>query len=475
MEEQPPQGADAGRARADAAGGNQVTTLVNDLKVSKTQLYIDHLPLVRSIASRFRGRGLDRDELVNAGAVGLGDAIRRYRTGSNNGLAAFARKWIEGAIRRALKKHYWNVGGNRNEGGDIASAAVDYFGNVGKGDGAIAGDVSLNAQIQTDGEHGDDEDGGGTFLDVRVDTRLEAVTGDRWSRLDRHLDDRARRVLIGRRRGLTYEEIGAELDISDERCRQIEETVKAELADVAGNRRQPNITWGLLPRNRLYAEPAWAKKFKPTVFGPSEYYEKHRALLTSYDRVARGWAPKWTNSADPVFIRIALGYSTGVDKDDDRGPQAWSGWRRWKRTPQPKWKIKARKLPGVTLPKEAKLPVDWMVFRHVDYKGSPLDEPVRKTRVKTTKVARVKAPELPSELSFLSAAGVREWKKAAKRKPLQRIESKPHRRPQWQTPIISTVVLLSCLTGGLSTPSEPLPAISTRAHRPISVRLSSTG
>ena len=34
--------------------------------------FADYMSLVGSYASRYRGRGLDYDELVNAGAIGLG-------------------------------------------------------------------------------------------------------------------------------------------------------------------------------------------------------------------------------------------------------------------------------------------------------------------------------------------------------------------------------------------------------------------
>jgi hypothetical protein len=170
----------------------------------------------------------------------------------------------------------------------------------------------------------------------------------------------------------------------------------------------------------------------PTKLGPAEYYLHHGAVLKTFERAAAGWAPKKTNSKDPSWISTALGYGTGAAKDDDRGPQAWTGWSKWKRAPQPEWKMKARSLPGLALPKEMRPVLDWMVLRHVEYKGIPLEKPVRPIRSKRAKVKRHKSPALPPELHFLSPSGVREWKKAAKRSPL------PH-RGEWSLPYIADI------------------------------------
>jgi hypothetical protein len=204
---------------------------------------------------------------------------------------------------------------------------------------------------------------------------------------------------------------------------------------------QPRMSRSLIAHNKLYVEPAWTKhketghciclKCCPTKLGPPEHYLYHGTVLKSFDRAAAGWAPKKTNSKDRSWISTAFGYSTSAEKDDDRGPQAWTGWSKWKRSPQPKWKTKACDLPGFTLPKEARPVLDWMVFRHVNYEGVPLEEPGRRIKAKRAKVKRRKAPTLPPELHFLSPAGVREWKKAAKRAPLARNGDRSSITPRW--------------------------------------------
>jgi hypothetical protein len=66
-----------------------------------------------------------------------------------------------------------------------------------------------------------------------------------------------------------------------------------------------------------------------------------------------------------------------------------------------------------------------------NYEGVPLEEPGRRIKAKRAKVKRRKAPTLPPELHFLSPAGVREWKKAAKRAPLARNGDRSSITPRW--------------------------------------------
>ena len=202
MEENPPEGAGAGRARADTARGNGDTTVINDLTVSKKQGKRRN-KLVDGIVAHYSGCGIsdqdltkaavallgiakkhlksgrDFDELVNAGMAGLAKAIAKYRRGSNNGLSAYAVSWIEGEIKDFVTNSYYVVMPHkarvRNERGKHypAGASVEHFGNVAIGDGSLGADLSSNAELANDGEHGDDEEGGGTHLDERVDRHLE--------------------------------------------------------------------------------------------------------------------------------------------------------------------------------------------------------------------------------------------------------------------------------------------------------------
>jgi RNA polymerase sigma-B factor len=61
-----------------------------------------HLPLVRSIARRYAGRGEPLDDLVQVGAVGLVRASKHFDSRRGVSFAAFAAPAIEGEIRRHL-------------------------------------------------------------------------------------------------------------------------------------------------------------------------------------------------------------------------------------------------------------------------------------------------------------------------------------------------------------------------------------
>ena len=62
----------------------------------------DHLGLVRSIAARYLGYGLEFDDLVQEGSIGLLDAIDRYDPSRGIPFDLYARFRIRGAIRNAL-------------------------------------------------------------------------------------------------------------------------------------------------------------------------------------------------------------------------------------------------------------------------------------------------------------------------------------------------------------------------------------
>jgi RNA polymerase sigma-B factor len=63
-----------------------------------------HLPLVRSIARRYAGRGEELDDLVQAGSVGLVRASARFDPGRGVAFATYVGPAVEGAIRRHLSE-----------------------------------------------------------------------------------------------------------------------------------------------------------------------------------------------------------------------------------------------------------------------------------------------------------------------------------------------------------------------------------
>jgi RNA polymerase sigma-B factor len=68
-----------------------------------------YLPLVRSRARRYVGRGEQLEDLVQIGTIGLINAIDRFRPERGVELASFAIPTIEGEIKRHLRDKAWPV------------------------------------------------------------------------------------------------------------------------------------------------------------------------------------------------------------------------------------------------------------------------------------------------------------------------------------------------------------------------------
>lgn len=68
-----------------------------------------NLPLCTAVASRFFGRGNDRDDLIQVARVGLLLVIRRYRPGRGPAFASFAVPTISGELKRHFRDQCWIV------------------------------------------------------------------------------------------------------------------------------------------------------------------------------------------------------------------------------------------------------------------------------------------------------------------------------------------------------------------------------
>lgn len=66
---------------------------------------LQYMPLVRRIANQHRGCGLDFDDLVQEGVIGLIKAIARFDPERGNGLMTYAQHWIRGEILAAINRN----------------------------------------------------------------------------------------------------------------------------------------------------------------------------------------------------------------------------------------------------------------------------------------------------------------------------------------------------------------------------------
>ena len=68
-----------------------------------------NLPLADGIARRYAGRGIEWDDLVQVGRVGLLKAVVGYQAGKGAGFPAYATPTIAGEIKRYFRDHAWMV------------------------------------------------------------------------------------------------------------------------------------------------------------------------------------------------------------------------------------------------------------------------------------------------------------------------------------------------------------------------------
>lgn len=72
------------------------------------QLIMSHLKYVVKIASSYRGYGLDLEDLIQEGSVGLSEAVHRFDNTKNVRLATYAVYWIKREIHEYIIKN-WKI------------------------------------------------------------------------------------------------------------------------------------------------------------------------------------------------------------------------------------------------------------------------------------------------------------------------------------------------------------------------------
>ncbi|MCD7729339.1 MAG: RNA polymerase sporulation sigma factor SigE [Clostridia bacterium] len=83
---------------------NKITLLENGDEKAKAALVEHNLRLVVYIAKKFEGSGIDGDDLVSVGTIGLIKAINSFRSDKNIKLATYASRCIENEILMYLRR-----------------------------------------------------------------------------------------------------------------------------------------------------------------------------------------------------------------------------------------------------------------------------------------------------------------------------------------------------------------------------------
>jgi RNA polymerase sigma-B factor len=78
-------------------------------QLRRRSVILEYLPVARSIAARYAGRGVERSDLDQLAFVGLIKAVRRWLPGRSEDFLQFAVPTIVGEIKRYFRDHSWTV------------------------------------------------------------------------------------------------------------------------------------------------------------------------------------------------------------------------------------------------------------------------------------------------------------------------------------------------------------------------------
>src|ERR671916_985120 len=96
------------RTRRDARWHRLLSLYREGDQAAREQLVTEMLPMVRQLAARYAGR-TPREDLVQAGLLGLTKAIDRYDPSRGHALSGYAVPTVLGEMRRYLRDHAWSV------------------------------------------------------------------------------------------------------------------------------------------------------------------------------------------------------------------------------------------------------------------------------------------------------------------------------------------------------------------------------
>ena len=203
---------------------------------ARDALIVRHTRLARAIARRYAGRGLDFDDILQSGYLGLINAVDRYQPSRGVPLERYAARMIEGEIMHLFRDRGWAVRVPRalqELSRTVASSSdrlahqlgrsptiTELAGHLGEDEDAIAEAQIAHRAYRTEtldgGTVGPD---GSEFSDVRLideETGFERFENrDQLSRAMRCLPRRERTMLSMRYfEDLTQSEIATQMEMS---------------------------------------------------------------------------------------------------------------------------------------------------------------------------------------------------------------------------------------------------------------------
>jgi len=216
---------------------------------------LEYLPVARSIAARYSGRGVERSDLDQLAFLGLVKAVRRWMPGRSEDFLQFAVPTIVGELKRYFRDLGWSVHvprGAQELALRVENAQQELVGRLGRGPtvNELAEYLELSIEDVVDaleaaaGHHSvsldtpreDAEGDAGTLADLfgAEDGRFELVEASLTiARAARYLSSRERRVLELRFAGdLTQTQIAAEVGVSQMQVSRILRAALEKLRDL---------------------------------------------------------------------------------------------------------------------------------------------------------------------------------------------------------------------------------------------------
>ncbi|MEQ1600799.1 MAG: RNA polymerase sigma factor RpoH [Methylophilaceae bacterium] len=227
----------------------------NDLDAAK-KLIVSHLRVVVSIARGYAGYGLPQSDLIQEGNIGLMKAVRRFDPTRGVRLVSFAMHWIKAemheyivrnwrlvkvATTKAQRKLFFNLRSMKPGAGSLKPDDVAHIAhelNVKPEDvlemEARMGGREISLEGNSDDENEDAfspiaylEDPGAEPSEVLAEQQFEQLQSTGLENALQSLDERSRKIVKARwlqeGNGATLHDLAAELGVSAERVRQIEQ------------------------------------------------------------------------------------------------------------------------------------------------------------------------------------------------------------------------------------------------------------
>jgi RNA polymerase sigma-B factor len=228
---------------------------VRERRELQQQAVLLNLFLADGIAARYAGRGVEWDDLVQVARLGLIKAVAGYRAGKGPGFAAYASPTIAGVIKRHFRDHGWMIRPPRRLQelqGQLSSVEPDLQQRLHRKPSAVelaseldveAGELS-EAQVAAKGYTLGSLDAPAHFgASVSLGDGVPDQ-GDPYSEVERaewlraalsRLTDRERRIIRMRFvDGLTQEQVGDQLGVSQMQASRLLKAILGRLRDHLG-------------------------------------------------------------------------------------------------------------------------------------------------------------------------------------------------------------------------------------------------